>query len=130
MILRIATEVSKAHKPRILLAFRHFEELIRLPELSEWRQRHALRSPTLAGNLVKRFQPLQIGFALGETLPTARFPHFTQVGKDIKIIPRFIPGSHDALHRHHMLITVIPRHGEIVTLERGRGGQNDIGMFR
>ena len=64
--------------------------------------------PALAGNLVKCFQPLQIRFALGETLPPARFPHFTQVGKDVEIIPRFIPGSHDALHRHHMLVAVIP----------------------
>ncbi len=83
MGLRVAAEISKPDKLRVLLAFRHFENLIRFPKFGKWRQRHPLRSTALAGNLVKRFQPLQIRFALGEALTTARLPQFAQVGKDV-----------------------------------------------
>jgi hypothetical protein len=80
--LRIGPEGGKAGETRVFGLLRHFNQLIILPELGERRQR-LLRRPALGGNLVKRLQPLQIVFPLGEALAPARFPALAEVGKDL-----------------------------------------------
>ena len=128
--LRIGPEGGKAGKACVCGLLRHFYQLIILPELGERRQRNLLLRPTLGGNLVKRLQPLQIVFTLGEALPPARFPALAEVGKNGEIIARFIARRDHLLHRHQVLVAVIPGHGHIVAFKRGRRGQDDIGMAR
>ncbi|MNS29320.1 hypothetical protein D3C71_1146460 [compost metagenome] len=129
MILRVAAEIREADKLRILLALRHFEDFIRFPERFKRRECHALRLAALSGNLIKSLQPVEIGFTFSEPLATALFPALTQIRKHLKIVTRLIARWDHTLHRHHMLVTVVAGHGQIVTLKRRRCRQNDIGMF-
>ena len=114
---RIGPEGGKAGETRVFRIFRHFNQLIVLPELGERRQGNLLRRPALGGNLVKRLQPLQIVFTLSEALPAARFPALAEIGEDLEIIARFIARRDHPLHRHQMLVTVIAGHRHIVAFK-------------
>ena len=98
MRLWVTAKICETDKLRAGGVFRHFDQRIPLPKLGEWRQRYLLASPTLPGNVVKSLQPFQLAFAFGESLVTALFPAFTQLGKNIIIISRFV------LRRHTLLI--------------------------
>jgi hypothetical protein len=37
VVLRVAAEIGKTDKLRVLFALRHFDDLVRFPELSKWR---------------------------------------------------------------------------------------------
>ena len=101
MSLRVAAKIRKTDKLRAGGIFRHFDQGVALPKLGERRQCHLLTGPTLPGNIVKRLQPFQqFAFAFGESLVTALFPAFTQLGKNIKIISRFVLRRHNLFHRH------------------------------
>ena len=130
MRLWVAAKIRETDKLRAGGVFWHFDQRIPLPKLGEWRQRHLLASPTLPGNVVKSLQPFQLAFAFGKSLISALLPAFTQLGKDIKIISRFILRRYNLLHRHQMLVAVIAGHGQIITLKRRRRRQHDIGMLR
>src|SRR5690606_31595699 len=113
---------GKPDKAGILLALRHFKDRVGLPKLSKGRQGHAVRRAAFSGNVVERFQPLEVRFTFSKALASTRLPALAEIGEHLKIIAGFITRRDNALHRHHVLITVITGHGEIVTLERRGGG--------
>jgi hypothetical protein len=68
--LRIGTECA-AGKTGIFRLFGIYQ-LVSLPELIKWRQRHLLARPAPRRDLIEGLQPLQIGF------PEARAPPSSQ----------------------------------------------------
>ncbi len=128
--LGIVAEGGKADETGILRLLRHLNQLVSLPEFGKRRQRHLLLGAAPGGHLIEGLQPLQIALPFGKALAAARLPAFAEVGKDREIIARFTLRGDHLLHRHQMLIAVVPGHRQIVALKRGGRRQDDIGMTR
>ncbi len=127
MRLRIAAKTAKRIN-RSLSGFSGISINWLLPRTQQMAAIQPAGLPRAAGNVIKRFQPLQLTFSFRKP----RKPPFSQRSLNSAKTSK-------SLRAHNVaapLVSSAPdadccnrRHGEIITLKRGGRGQNDIRVF-